>query len=323
MIIKTDQNEIQNFLADASNFKGNCDAVYFPDNADEIQSIVIEANKNKTPVTIAGNGTGLTGARVPKGGVVISTERLNKILEINEEKKYAILQPAVILNDFQKILKEKKLFYPPDPTEGNSFIGANVATNASGAKTFKYGPTRDYVLEIKLILPNGELLNLKRGNVFAKDYKLELTTESKNKIEILIPDFIMPETKHAAGYYCKKNMDAVDLFIGSEGTLGIIYEIKFKLLDFPEAILSSVVFFKTELETLKFIEEARQLSRNNESEINALALEYFDHHSLKFMSEDYPQIPASAKAAVWFEQDYNSGNENIIFESWMNLIYKY
>lgn len=323
MIIKTDQNEIQNFLADASNFTGNCDAVYFPENAEEIQFILIEANKNKSPVTVAGNGTGLTGARVPKGGIVISTERLNKIFEINCEKKYAILQPAVILNDFQKILKEKKLFYPPDPTEGNSFIGANVATNASGAKTFKYGPTRDYVLEIKVILPDGELLNLERGKVFAKDYRLELTTESKNKIEIIIPDYVMPETKHAAGYFCKRNMDAIDLFIGSEGTLGIIYEIKLKLLDFPEAILSSVIFFKTEIDALKFIEEARQLSRNNESKIDALALEYFDNFSLKFMSEDYPQIPAEAKAAVWFEQEYNYENENIIFELWMNLINKF
>lgn len=204
MIIKTDQNEIQNFLADSSNFKGNCDAVYFPENEKEIQSIVIEANKNNTPVTVAGNGTGLTGARVPKGGIVISTERLNKIIEINNEEKFAVLQTAVILNDFQKILKEKKLFYPPDPTEGNSFIGANIATNASGAKTFKYGPTRDYVLGIKLILPNGKLLNLERGKVFAKDYKLELITESKNNIEVTIPDYVMPETKHAAGYFCKK-----------------------------------------------------------------------------------------------------------------------
>ena len=323
MIIKTDQNEIQNFLADASNFKGNCDAVYFPENAEEIQAILIEANKNKTPVTVAGNGTGLTGARVPKGGIVISTERLNQIIEINNEGKFAVLQAAVILDDFQKILREKNLFYPADPTEGNSFIGANVATNASGAKTFKYGPTRGYVLGIKLILPNGELLNLERGNVFAEDYKLELITESENKIEITIPDYVMPETKHAAGYFCKKNMDAIDLFIGSEGTLGIIYEIKLKLLNFPEAILSSVIFFKTEYDALKFVEEARQLSRNNKSEIDALALEYFDNFSLKFMSEDYPQIPAEAKAAVWFEQEYNSENENIIFENWMNLINKF
>ena len=102
MIIKTNPDEFENFVIDASNFKGNCEAVYFPESVDEVVSIVKEANANKTKVSIAGNGTGLTGARVPQKGIVIATDKLNKILEINSKEFYALIEPAVFLSDFQK-----------------------------------------------------------------------------------------------------------------------------------------------------------------------------------------------------------------------------
>ena len=156
MIIKTSPDEIQNYLVDASNVKGYCDAVYFPENKDDVVQIIVEANQKKIPVTVSGNGTGLAGARVPEGGVVISTEKMNKILEINEAELTATVQPGVILSDLLNLVKEKKLLYPPDPTEKNCFIGGTVATNASGEKTFKYGPTRNYVIELEIVLPDGE-----------------------------------------------------------------------------------------------------------------------------------------------------------------------
>jgi D-lactate dehydrogenase (cytochrome) len=147
MIIKTEQDEIQNYLVDASNTRGFCDTVYIPESADEISAILIDANNKMQPVTISGNGTGLTGARVPQGGIVISTEKLNKIIEINTEEMYVIVEPGVILSDLRDTLLSKGVLYPPDPTEWNCFVGGTVATNASGAKTFKYGPTRNYVKE--------------------------------------------------------------------------------------------------------------------------------------------------------------------------------
>ncbi|MCK7516437.1 MAG: FAD-binding oxidoreductase [Ignavibacteriales bacterium] len=110
MIIKTNPDEFENFVVDASNFKGNCEAVYFPESIEEIVSIIKEANTNKTKVTIAGNGTGLTGARVPQNGIVIATDKLNKILEINPKEFYAVVEPAVLLSDFQKELEAAKSF---------------------------------------------------------------------------------------------------------------------------------------------------------------------------------------------------------------------
>lgn len=328
MIIKTSPDEIENYLSDAANVKGNCEAVYFPENENDVKEAVKDAAFKGLNITVSGNGTGLTGARVPRGGVVISTERMNKILEINEQGKYAIIEPAVILKDFQETVESKGLFYPPDPTERNCFVGATVATNSSGARTFKYGPTRNYVLELRIILSDGEVLHLVRGKQKAEGYKLTLETESGKMISLMIPDYSMPKTKHAAGYYCRKDMDAIDLFIGSEGTLGIITEIKVGLLNLPENILSAVIFFEKEEDALGFISEARKVSyetRNNGGRdgLDARGLEYFDLHSLKFMRDEYPQIPEEALAAVWFEQEITSENEEMLFEKWMELISTY
>ena len=325
MIIKTSPDEIQDFLTDAANIKGYCDAVYFPENENEIIQILKEANIKKQKVTVAGNGTGLTGGRVPQGGIVVSTSKMNKILEINEKEKYAIVQSGVILKDLQDEVEIKKLFYPPDPTERNCFIGATVATNSSGAKTFKYGPTRNYVSAINIVLPDGELLKLNRNEQIAEEYKLHLITCSNKNITLDLPSYEMPDLKHAAGYFIKKNMDAIDLFIGSEGTLGIITELKLQLIDLNENILSSVIFFENEDDALSFLTEARELSytsrkTNLQFEIDARGLEFFDQRSLKFLADDFSQIPDNAQAGVWFEQEFNAQTEEIIFEKWMELI---
>jgi len=325
MIIKTSPDEIQNYLSDASNLKGKCDAVYFPENEMDVTDILKEANAKKIRVTISGNGTGLTGARVPQGGIVISTEKMNRIIEINENEKTATVEPGVILADFQKFINEKKLMYPPDPTERNCFIGGTVATNASGEKTFKYGPTRNYVLELNIVLANGDLLMLKRGECAADNYSLKLKTESSFDYVLQLPQYTMPSTKNTSGYFAKKNMDAIDLFIGSEGTLGVITKIKLKLVDKPEKILSCVIFFNQEKDALSFINKARDISYQTRREklkdsLDALALEFFDKNSLNFLMYDYPNIPKNAKAAVWFEQEVSLQNEEMLLEAWMKLI---
>ncbi len=328
MIIKTDKEEFASFLSDAANFKGDAEAVYFPENEEELKSILKECALKGIKTTIAGNGTGVTGARVPQGGVVISTSKLNRILEINKENKFALVEGGVLLKDFQDAVEAAGLFYPPDPTERNCFVGATIATNASGARTFKYGPTRNYVMGLRVILAGGDALELERGEVLADGYKLELTADSGRKIKINVPRYEMPPTKNTAGYYSKENIDAVDLFIGSEGTLGVIYSAKLRLLKLPAEILSCVQFFNEEDDALSFIEEARLLSYqiaggNENSLIDARGLEFFDSNSLRFMESTYNNIPKAAKGAVWFEQEYSPENEKIILDKWSALIAKH
>lgn len=327
MIIKTNPDEIENFLVDASNLKGYCEAVYFPENEKEVAAILEEANKDKIPVTVSGNGTGLAGGRVPQGGIVISTEKMDKILEINTEKKFAVVEPGVILSEFQKEANSLNLLYPPDPTERNCFIGATVATNASGEKTFKYGPTRNFILELNIALANGEILALSREQ-HSSDGGIEFKSDKNRYYSFDIPDIKMPETKNASGYFIKNNMNAVDLFIGSEGTLGVITKIKLRLVQLPEKIVSCIVFFKDEKNALNFIIKSRDLSFKSRREklknsVDALALEFMDKNSLIFLQEEYSLIPQTANAAVWFEQEVSSSNEDDLLAQWTGLITEY
>lgn len=325
MIIKTLPEEIQNYLVDASNFKGYCDAVFLPADEKEIIEILKEANSKKQKVTIAGNRTGLSGGCVPRGGIVISTEKMDKIPEINSVNKSATVEPAVVLREFQNKVREYNLLYPPDPTEKNCFIGGTLSTNASGEKTFKYGSTRVFVEKLDIVLADGELLKLERGKFKADGYHLCLKTENGKEYNLEIPFINMPLTKNASGYYCKKDMDAIDLFVGSEGTLGLITKAQLKLVPYPEQIISCIIFFDNEQNALQFISDARNKSyqtRNEKSNntIDALALEFLDENSLNFIKEDYNQIPSDAKAAVWFEQEVTKSNEEALFDSWMQLV---
>lgn len=328
MIIKNNQDEIQSYLTDASNFKGNCDAVYIPENETELSELVKMLYESNVEFTIAGAGTGLTGGRVPQGGVVVSMEKFNKIIEINTNEEYVIVQSGVYLSELLNELKTYQYFYPPDPTEKNCFIGGTIANNASGAKTFKYGATRNFVAELNLILPDGDKLYLKRGENIAQNSRLKSITSAGKEIEITVPNIASPLTKNAAGYFFDSKMDAIDLFVGSEGTLGIITSAKLKILPLPEKIISAVCFFENEIDAIKFIDEARTLSyskrkENEPDNIDALALEFFDNYSLKFLKDDFHRIPSSANGAVWFEQEANSDNEDKLIEKWFDLIIKH
>ncbi len=304
MIIKTDPESFQSYLRDASNFQGSCDAVYFPESANEIALFLKDAQQKSLPVTIAGSHTGVTGGSVPNGGVVLSLEKLNSVCKINCKDKTLTVSPGVILADIITYAQSYGLFYPPDPTEKNCFIGGNAATNASGARSYGYGSTRDYVNELEIILPDGELLCLKRGENFAVQNELHLTCQSGKKITLPLPQFEMPKVKNAAGYFIQENMDAVDLFIGQEGTLGVITSLTLQLLPKPEKMFSAVIFFNKENDAFEFAAGLKSLStRHIETAIHLRALEFFDEHSLTFLSEKFPRIPLPAKGAVLIEQD--------------------
>src|SRR6266542_3339302 len=149
MLTKTQPDEIQDFLSDASHLRGgHANRVVFPESAEEVAEILVEATRTKSQVTVSGAGTGTVAGRVPFGGTVIATDRLNQIREVvhnEQDGGRAIAGAGVILRDLQRAVESEDLFYPPDPTERSCFLGGTVATNASGARTFKYGPTRNYV----------------------------------------------------------------------------------------------------------------------------------------------------------------------------------
>ncbi len=330
MIQKTDKDYIEPYLKDASNFSGEASVLFIPENVKELQDIISDCYKKNIRITISGARTGLTGSAVPLEGAIISTEKIKKIIKIDSEKETATLQPGVVIADFQDEIKQHGFFYAPNPTETNSTIGGNVCTAASGARTFKYGTTRDFVKELTIILTNGDSLKLKRGEIFENDGRIKIRTEQGNENIIPIHDINMPNVKHAAGYYLKKGMDVIDLFIGSEGTLGIVAEIEVGIVKIPEKILGLIVFFNNEENMLDFVLEVRDNSiRNNEikydenKDISARLIEFFDNKSLEILRQKFPQIPENCSGAIWVEQEYSSNNEDIILTKWLEIINKY
>jgi D-lactate dehydrogenase (cytochrome) len=326
MIIKNELDSMQTYLSDASNFAGKADLVYIPESIEELKSIVKDCFKKRIPLTISNARTGLTGSAVPLSASLVSLEKLNKILSINELEKIAILEPGVIISDLQDELKKHGFFYPPNPTEQNSSIGGNVATNASGAKTFKYGATRNFIKRLEILLINGDELTLKRGDVLESNGIIELNTKNNNTIKIPIKDINMPKIKHAAGYFIKPGMDAIDLFIGSEGTLGIITQIELELIELPSAVLGGLVFFDKIDKMMNFVDYVRDISlldkSNGEVGINVRLLEFFDDNSLNLLRTKFNEIPKNSVGAIWFEQEYLKKNEDQILSVWYDLLSK-
>jgi D-lactate dehydrogenase (cytochrome) len=314
MQTKTNPDEIESFLSDASFIReGHADRVVLPESIEEISEVLANANRDRVPVTVSGAGTGTVGGRVAFGGIVLATDKLNRIKQIVHEGQggVAVVEPGVVLADLQRAVDHEGLLYPPDPTERDCFVGGNVATNASGARTFKYGPTRNYVRRLKVVLASGEVLDLRRGDVRAD---AEGRMRLGKSIEIQLPHLRMPATrKNATGYFVAPEMDAVDLFIGSEGTLGVIGEVEVKLLPKPEGLLSGVVFFADEADVLALVREVR-------ARVDARAVEFFDAESLRFLRQKYPTIPADAAAAIFFEQETTAATEDAALNQWLALL---
>ncbi len=268
MLSKTDPDEIQSFLSDASHMReGYAERVVFPESVEDVAEILHAATRDKTPITVSGAGTGTVGGRIPFDGTVLATDRLKQIKSLVHEDigGRAVAEAGVMLSDLQRFVESEGLLYPPDPTERSCFLGGTVATNASGARTFKYGPTRNYIERLKIALPTGEVIDLRRGELRADTGgRIKIPLPSGGVLEAQLPTYQMPQTrKHAGGYYVWPEMDVLDLFIGSEGTLGVIVEIEVKLLPKPEGILSGIVFFTSEESLLAFVSEARSLSLAN------------------------------------------------------------
>lgn len=189
--------------------KPHCEAVVKPADASQVSQILALANKNRIPITFRGQGTGLVFGAVPThGGILLSFERMNKILEIDENNMVAVAESGVVLMNLREEVERRGLFYPADPGERTSSIGGNVNTNAGGMNGVKYGKTRDYVLGLEAILPSGEILNLGGKTV-----------------------------KRTTGY------ELMHLLIGSEGTLAAVTKVIVRLIKLPTQFMTLYIPF--------------------------------------------------------------------------------
>ena len=208
-----DKNSLNDYSHDETeDLKFLPQIVIKPCNTDQVSKIMIYCNKRNIVVTPCGARTGLSGGSLPiYAGVALSLENFNKILQLDEKNLQATVEPGVINQIFRDFVEQKNLFYPPDPaSKGSSFLGGNLAENSGGPKALKYGVTKDYVLNLEVVLPTGEII-WTGANVL----------------------------KNSTGY------DLTSLMIGSEGTLGIITKIVFKLIPLPTKDITMLVPFKS------------------------------------------------------------------------------
>ncbi|MDQ3012190.1 MAG: FAD-binding protein [Acidobacteriota bacterium] len=241
------------------------DAIVFPRTAEEIAAIVKLANARKFYVTARGGGVGYTGGAVPiRGGIVLATSRMNRILEINKADLVAVVEPAVKNYDLQQAVEAEGLFYPPDPSSWKeSFIGGNIALNAGGPRCVKYGNTKQFVLGLDFVTPTGELI--KAG-----------TRTPKN----------------ATGFHLES------LLVGSEGMLGIITRCILRLLPKPEARRTALAIFESAEDACNCVADFTS------SGILPVALELLDRISINAIEDFEPSgLPRSAGALLIIEVD--------------------
>lgn len=247
------------------------DYVVFPKSTKEISEILKLANKNTIPITTRGAGTNMTGACIPfKAGIVICTNKMNKILNLDIQNQTITVQTGIVVKDLQDAAEKENLFYPPDPSNLKvSTIGGSLALNSSGSRTFKYGSTKDYVLNLTVVLANGDVIQTGSNTI-----------------------------KNATGF------NLTQLFIGSEGTLGVITEATFRLIPKPEHSQIMLVYFND------MNKAATAINTIILNKIVPSVLDILDKITMETIEKFYPAgFLTNNAAAIFIEVD---GDENNI-----------
>jgi glycolate oxidase len=263
----TDRENMSHFCYDATEQRFMPDVVVQPANTEQVSKVMKAAYDLGIPLTPQGGRTGLSGGALPvRGGVLLSLVRMNRIIEVDEKNLQVVVEPGVISFDLQKEVNKYGLFFPPDPSSTvESTIGGNVAENAGYTRAVKYGVTRDYVLGLEVVLPDGEILNVGGRTV-----------------------------KNVVGY------DLVALITGSEGTLGVITKIFFKLMPRPRFRDTVLIYFD---DVMKAADVVQGIFKSG---IVPSAIELMDNLSISAVAEHMTtELDASAAALVLVEVDGN------------------
>ncbi len=266
------ESDVLAYSYDSSSIVKIPSAVVFPDVKEEVIEVLRLAQEYKVPVISRGAGTATTGSSLAHaGGIVVCFNRMNRILELNDEERIVRVEPGVLNGELKRFLKRYGFFYPPDPASyAYSTIGGNVATGAGGPKCFKYGTTKDYVLSLEVVLPGGRVLKT------------------------------APNTLKAVVFY-----NITPLFIGSEGTLGVFTEIVLKVIPLPEKNVLFISAHKKEEEPLDIITMLLK------QKITPASAEFIDKTSLKALSyspkKDFLENFSKANSLLFLELDGEEG----------------
>jgi FAD/FMN-containing dehydrogenase len=285
--LSSDKTVRESYAADASGLHLVPETVARPGSVEEVIELLRRASVDRMPVTCAGAQTSTTGASITDKGMLMSLRAIDRISPIDEEARTIKVGPGALVGEIKRTVAAAGLLFAPDPTsEEESTIGGAIACNASGARTFKYGATRKHVQALKVVLANGELMELRRTNL----------------------------EKNTVGYAFAH--DPIDWFIGSEGTLGIIVEAELALLPLPTHVVGIAVFFRSEEEALRFVVATRE-SRT----INPRCIEYFDQQAIEIartVAQD-GMLPDGGAAMIYVEEEVGD-DLDMTLGRWSELI---
>ena len=276
--IDRDEAVVSGFLDDAAHVPGGFAAgVAFPSSESEVAALVARA----PAVLPVGAQSSLTGGATPRGEVVVSTRALRQV-EIRGES--VRVGAGVPLAELQRALVPVRLYYPPVPTFDGAFVGGTIATNAAGAATFKYGSTRPWVTAITVVLASGDVLDIVRGETMASDEGVfEVEASDGTRMRVPVPGYTMPAVaKLSAGYYARPGMDLIDLFIGAEGTLGVVVEATLRVIPRPRRSLALIrcAGDTQAIAVTAALRSEAALAWRGEGRLDIAAIEYMDARAL-------------------------------------------
>jgi D-lactate dehydrogenase (cytochrome) len=281
-----DRDVIAGHLEDAAHYHGgHATALFSPTSEAEVAAILQSASS----VLPIGAQSSLTGGATPMGDVLVSTTRLNAVGQVGVDR--VRVQAGVTLIELDEVLARAGRYYPPAPTFRGAFVGGTLSTNAAGAATFKYGTTRQWTESLTVVLACGDVLDIDRGAIRAhRDGYFELAL-SRRTVRVPVPTYRMPAVdKLSAGYFAAPGMDLIDLFIGSEGTLGVITEATLRIVPRRPAFCLAFVTFDRRTSALAFVRRLREAARRTWAQsdvrgIDVSAIEHMDARSLQLVRD--------------------------------------
>ena len=280
-----DGEALATHLTDASRFPGgHALSIAAPRTEGEVAHTLQHADL----VLPIGAQSSLTGGATPHGGHLLDTAELTTLRLEGDE---AVVGAGVSLHELEVFLAEHDAYYPPIPTYTGALVGGAISTNAAGAATWKYGTTRPWVRGLSVVLADGSVLELRRGEVTAADGAFVIETPS-GELRVPVPSYTMPDVpKRSAGYHAEPGMDLIDLFIGAEGTLGVVIEVRLKVVTHPPQVVTCLVPFADEAAGLKLVAALRDASRatwasGDPAGVDVRAVESMDRRSVELLHED-------------------------------------
>ena len=285
--IGRDPNVLASFLEDAAHFPGGfASGISTPASEAEVAALVRTASS----VLAIGAQSSLTGGATPRGEVLLNTSHLNRIVASGDD--WIRVEAGVTLVELDLALAKLGKRYPPVPTFTGAFVGGIIATNAAGAATFKYGTTREWVRALTVVLASGDVLDVERGQTLAHPDGFFEIVLSDRTVRMPVPRYRMPDVpKVSAGYFAAPGMDLIDLFIGSEGTLGVITEATLRVLPARPGRCLAFVPFDDRAAALRFVTRLREDARHtwrtcDPRGLDVSAIEHMDARCLALLRED-------------------------------------